>query len=61
MSAITDRFARARQMSRELWPTWSRRMRARWVRAKLMAPGPRVPIGSFSYDLTDFRFARRAS
>lgn len=37
MSIINDRFCRARQLARELHPQWSRRMRAKWVIAKLRA------------------------
>lgn len=39
MSAINDRFCRARQLSRILFPGMSRKARARWVLAKLKARG----------------------
>ena len=61
MSAITDRYARARQMSRALFPTWSRRMRAKWVLAKLRAGGMQVPISSaWAHDERAFKFLRTA-
>lgn len=39
-------FARARALSRQFFPTWSRRARARWVLAKLRARNPKVPIST---------------
>jgi hypothetical protein len=45
-------FAHARALSRQFFPTWSRRARARWVLAKLRANQPKVPISSgWSHDL----------
>jgi hypothetical protein len=35
-------FAHARALSRQFFPTWSRRARARWVLAKLRAYQPKV-------------------
>jgi hypothetical protein len=62
MSVITDRFCRARQLSRTLFPEWSRAMRARWVVAKLRSGEPRVPVSaSWSHDPNAFAFVRRAS
>ena len=37
-------FAHARALSRQFFPTWSRRARARWVLAKMRANQPKVPI-----------------
>jgi hypothetical protein len=48
-----------RKLSRQFWPNWSRRQRARWVRAKLIAPDPKV--GTRPEVLTDdrnYHFAR---
>lgn len=59
MSAITDRYARVRQLSRELFPQWSRRMRAKWCLAKLRATAPRVAISAqWPHDERAFRFVR---
>lgn len=50
---------KARNMSRRLFPHWSRRLRARWVLARLRVDEPRVPISS-ACDTSPhmFRFAR---
>ena len=50
-----DGFARARALSRQFYPTWSRRARARWVLAKLRARTPKVPISTlWSPDLHSY-------
>ena len=52
-------FAHARALSRQFFPTWSRRARARWVLAKLRAPQPKVPISSkWSHDLRAYWYQR---
>ncbi len=52
-------FAQARALSREFFPTWSRRARARWVLAKMMAQQPKVPISSaWSHDTRAYWFQR---
>lgn len=52
-------FAQARALSRQLFPTWSRRARARWVLAKLTAKQPKVPISSaWSHDTRAYWFQR---
>jgi hypothetical protein len=52
-------FAQARALSREFFPTWTRRARARWVLAKLQAPQPKVPISSaWSHDTRAYWFQR---
>jgi hypothetical protein len=52
-------FAHARALSRQFFPTWSRRARARWVLAKLRANQPRVPISSgWSHDLRAYWYQR---
>jgi hypothetical protein len=52
-------FAHARTLSRQFFPTWSRRARARWVLAKLRAQQPKVPISSsWSHDSRAYWFAR---
>jgi hypothetical protein len=52
-------FRHARALSRELFPTWSRRARARWVLAKMMAPAPKIPISSgWSHDTRAYWFQR---
>jgi hypothetical protein len=59
MTAITDRGCRTRQMARALFPQWSRAMRARWVLAKLRAPGMRVAVSSaWPHDANAYRFGR---
>ena len=51
--------AHARALSREFFPDWSRRARARWVVAKLRATQPKVPISSaWSHDLRAYWYQR---
>jgi hypothetical protein len=38
--------AQARALSRQFFPTWSRRARARWVLARMRAKAPKVPIST---------------
>ena len=52
-------YLQARALSRQFFPTWSRRARARWVLAKLRAPEVKVPISSgWSHDLKAYWFQR---
>ena len=52
-------FRQARALSREFFPTWSRRARARSALAKMKAPEPKVPISShWSHDLRAYWFQR---
>jgi len=52
-------FADARALSRQFFPTWSRRARARWVLAKMKAQNPKVPISSgWSHDTKAYWFQR---
>jgi hypothetical protein len=52
-------FAYTRALSRQFFPTWSRRARARWVLAKMKAQNPKVPISSsWSHDSRAYWFAR---
>ncbi|HSN22110.1 MAG TPA: hypothetical protein VLS49_15610 [Usitatibacter sp.] len=52
-------FRQARALSREFFPTWPRRARARWVLAKMKAPEPKVPISSaWSHDTRAYWFQR---
>jgi len=52
-------FAHARALSRQFFPTWSRRARARWVLAKMRAKAPKVPISScWSHDLRAYWYQR---
>jgi len=52
-------FAHARALSRQFFPTWSRRARARWVLAKIRAKQPKVPISSgWSHDLRAYWYQR---
>ncbi len=52
-------FAHARALSRQFFPTWSRRARARWVLAKMRAYPPKVPISSsWSHDTRAYWFQR---
>ena len=52
-------FAHARALSRQFFPTWSRRARARWVLAKLRAPQPKVSISAhWSHDLRAYWYQR---
>lgn len=51
--------AHARALSRQFFPAWSRRARARWVLAKLRAPQPKVPISSsWSHDTHAYWYRR---
>ncbi len=51
--------AHARALSRQFFPGWSRRARARWVLAKLHATQPKVPISSaWSHDLRAYWYQR---
>jgi hypothetical protein len=55
----TTGFAYTRALSRQFFPTWSRRARARWVLAKMKAQNPKVPISSsWSHDSRAYWFAR---
>jgi hypothetical protein len=52
-------FAHARALSRQFFPTWSRRARARWVLARMKANQPKVPISSgWSHDLRAYWYQR---
>ena len=52
-------FAYTRALSRQFFPNWSRRARARWVLAKLKAQNPKVPISScWSHDLRAYWYQR---
>ena len=52
-------YSQARALSRQFFPTWSRRARARWVLAKMRAPEAKVPISSgWSHDLKAYWFQR---
>jgi len=52
-------FAYTRALSRQFFPTWSRRARARWVLAKMKAQNPKVPISSsWSHDSRAYWFQR---
>lgn len=52
-------FAHARALSRQFFPSWSRRARARWVLAKVRAPQVKVPISSaWSHDNRAYWFQR---
>ena len=52
-------YADARALSRQFFPTWSRRARARWVLAKMKAQNPKVPISSgWSHDLRAYWYQR---
>jgi len=52
-------FAYTRALSRQFFPNWSRRARARWVLAKMKAQNPKVPISSsWSHDSRAYWFAR---
>jgi hypothetical protein len=54
-----ESYAQARALSRQFFPTWSRRARARWVLAKLRAKAPKVPISTrWSPDLRAYWFNR---
>ena len=52
-------YAQARALSRQFFPTWSRRARARWVLARIRAQAPKVPISNrWSPDLRAYWFNR---
>jgi hypothetical protein len=52
-------FAHIRALSRQFFPSWSRRARARWVLAKLRAQQSKVPISSsWSHDTRAYWFQR---
>ena len=52
-------FAHARTLSRQFFPTWSRRARARWVLAWLRTKQPRIPISAaWSHDTRDYWLQR---
>ena len=52
-------YSHARALSRQFFPTWSRRARARWVLAKMRAQQPKVPISSgWSHDLRHYWYQR---
>ena len=52
-------FAYTRALSRQFFPNWSRRARARWVLAKMRAKQPKVPISSgWSHDLRAYWYQR---
>jgi len=54
-------YADARALSRQFFPTWSRRARARWVLAKMKAQNPKVPISScWAHDTKAYWFQRTA-
>jgi hypothetical protein len=54
-----ESYAHARALSRQFFPTWSRRARARWVLAKLRSKAPKVPISTrWSPDLRAYWFNR---
>ena len=55
-------FRQARALSREFFPAWSRRARARWVLATMTTPEPKVPISShWSHDLRAYWFQRTSN
>jgi hypothetical protein len=54
-------FAHARALSRQFFPTWSRRARARWVVARLKASQPKVAVSSgWSHNIRAYWFQRTA-
>ena len=54
-------FAHARALSRQFFPTWTRRQRARWVLARLQAKQPKVAVSSaWSYDARAYWYQRTA-
>jgi hypothetical protein len=54
-------FAHARALSRQFFPTWSRRARARWVLARLQAKRPKVAVSSaWSHDVRAYWYQRTA-
>jgi hypothetical protein len=57
----SNTFADTRALSRQFFPSWSRRARARWVLAKMHAQQPKVPISaSWSHDSRAYWFQRTA-
>lgn len=51
-----------RRLSRAYWPNWSRHQRALWVRAKLIAPDPKVGTSpEVLNDARNYTFARSVS
>jgi hypothetical protein len=54
-------YSRTRALSRQLFPNWSRRARARWVLARMRANNARVPISAgWSHDSRAYWFQRTA-
>ena len=54
-------FAHARALSRQFFPSWSRRARARWVLARLQAQEPKVAVSSaWSHDVRAYWYQRTA-
>lgn len=54
-------FAQARALSRQFFPAWPRRARARWVLARLQASKPRVAVSSmWSHDVRAYWYQRVA-
>jgi len=54
-------FSQYRALSRQFFPGWSRRARARWVLAKMRAQQPKVPISAgWSHDSRAYWFQRTA-
>jgi hypothetical protein len=54
-------FAHARALSRQFFPSWSRRARARWVLARLQAKRPKVAVSSaWSHDVRAYWYQRTA-
>ncbi|HSS28396.1 MAG TPA: hypothetical protein VLJ84_14895 [Usitatibacter sp.] len=52
-------YSHFRALSRQFFPTWSRRARARWVLAKMRAQQPKVPISTcWSHDTRAYWFQR---
>ena len=59
MDVVT--FSQARALSRQFFPTWSRRARARWVLARLQAKQPKVAVSSaWSHDVRAYWYQRTA-
>lgn len=54
-------FSHARALSRQFFPMWSRRARARWVLARLQAQRPKVAVSSaWSHDVRAYWYSRTA-
>lgn len=52
-------FLDARRRARQLFPTYSRTRRARWVWLALRSSGPRIPISSsVDHAIDQYRFLR---